>query len=120
MPPPRRFIGPFIGIAFVFAALGPPIGGATFVAARASPQGVGRRGRFRLHGRAASLFGHWILLFAAYVVGLGPAVATGVLYALWDAAAPQRWPRALAAASSAASWPIWSRCASPRSARRST
>ena len=28
----------------------------------------------------------------------GRPSATGVLYALWDAAAPQRWPRALAAA----------------------
>lgn len=38
------------------------------------------------------------MLIGAYVVGFGPAAATGVLYALWDAAAPGRWPRALAAA----------------------
>ena len=38
------------------------------------------------------------MLIAAYVVGVGPAAATGLLYALWDAAAPERWPRALAAA----------------------
>jgi hypothetical protein len=30
--------------------------------------------------------------------GSGPAAATGFLYALWDAAAPERWPRALVAA----------------------
>lgn len=96
--PPRRFIGPFIGIAFVFAALGPPIGGATFAPLALLLKASAAAGAFAFATLAASLFGHWIMLFAAYAVGLGPAVATGVLYALWDAAAPQRWPRALAAA----------------------
>ena len=44
------------------------------------------------------MFGHAVGLIAAYVVGIGPAAATGFLYALWDAAAPERWPRALVAA----------------------
>ena len=34
----------------------------------------------------------------AYVLGVGPAAATGFVYALWDAAAPAGAPRALAAA----------------------
>ncbi len=91
--PPRRFVGPFIGIALVFAALGPPIGGATFVPLALLLKAPAAAGAFAFSAVIASLFGHWILLIAAYAVGLGPAVATGVLYALWDAAAP----RALAA-----------------------
>ena len=45
-----------------------------------------------------TLFGHAFGLIAAYIVGVGPAAATGFLYALWDAAAPERAPRALVAA----------------------
>ena len=96
--PPRRFVAPFIGIALVFAALGPPIGGATFVPLALLFKAHVAAGAFALTAVVASLFGHWIMLFGAYVLGLGPATATGVLYALWDAAAPERWPRALAAA----------------------
>ena len=44
------------------------------------------------------MFGHAFGLIAAYIVGVAPAVATGFLYALWDAAAPKRAPRALVAA----------------------
>jgi hypothetical protein len=95
---PRRFLAPFIGIALVFAGLGPPIGGATFVPLALLLKAPAAAGAFALSAVVASLFGHWIMLFAAYVVGLGPATATGVLYALWDAAAPERWPRALIAA----------------------
>jgi hypothetical protein len=96
--PPRSFIGPFIGIALLFAALGPPIGGATFVPLALVLKASAAAGAFAFATVIAALFGHWIMLFAAYAIGLGPAVATGVLYALWDAAAPPRWPRALAAA----------------------
>ena len=46
----------------------------------------------------AALFRHTVGLFAAYVVGVGPAAATAFLYALCDAAAPARLPRALVAA----------------------
>ena len=96
--PPRRFIGPFIGIAFLFAALGPPVGGATFVPLALLVKASAAAGAFAFTAVIASQFGHRILLIPAYVFGLGPAVATGVLYALWDYAAPSRWPRALVAA----------------------
>ena len=45
-----------------------------------------------------TMFGHALGLIAAYIVGVGPAAATGFLYALWDAVAPERAPRALVAA----------------------
>ena len=95
---PRRFLVPFLGVALVFAALGPPIGAATFVPLAFAVRTNGAAGAFAFAALAASLFGHWLLLFAAYAFGLAPAVTTGVLYALWDAVAPGRWPRALAAA----------------------
>lgn len=94
----RRFIAPFIGIAFVFAALGPPIGGAIFVPFALLLKAPAAAGTFAFAALFAALFGHWIVLLVAYFVGVGPATATGVLYALWDAAAPERWPRALVAA----------------------
>jgi hypothetical protein len=96
--PQRRFLGPFIGIALLFGALGPPIGGATFVPLALLLKAPAAAGAFALTAVVASLFGHWVMLLAAYGIGLGPATATGVLYALWDAAAPKRWPRALIAA----------------------
>ncbi len=40
----------------------------------------------------STFFGHAIGLIAAYIVGVGPAAATGFLYALWDAVAPERAP----------------------------
>lgn len=95
---PRRLLAPFIGIAFLFAALGPPIGGATFVPLALLVKAPAAAGAFAFTALIASLFGHWIMLFAAYVIGVGPATATGVLYALWDVAAPKRWPRLLVAA----------------------
>jgi len=95
---PRRLLGPFIGVALVFAGLGPPIGGATFVPLALLLKAPAAAGAFALTAVVSALFGHWIMLLAAYVVGLGPATATGVLYALWDGAAPARWPRALVAA----------------------
>jgi hypothetical protein len=98
LAPPRRFVAPFIGIALMFAALGPPIGGATFVPLALLFKAPVAAGAFALTAVIASLFGHWLMLIGAYVLGLGPATATGVLYALWDAAAPERWPRALVAA----------------------
>ena len=92
--PPRRFIAPFIRIALVFAALGPPIGGATFVPLAVLLKAPAAGSAFAFTALVGSLFGHWLLLLPAYVIGLGPAATTGVLYALWDAAAPERWPRA--------------------------
>jgi hypothetical protein len=95
---PRRVLAPFIGIALVFAGLGPPIGGATFVPLALLLKAPAAARAFGLAAVVASLFGHWIMLLTAYAIGLGPATATGVLYALWDVVAPKRWPRALVAA----------------------
>ncbi len=96
--PPRRFLAPLLGITLVFAAFGPPIGGAMFVPLAVLLKAPAAAGAFAFSAVVASLFGHWIMLIFAYLVGLGPATATGFLYALWDAAAPERWPRALVAA----------------------
>ena len=52
------------------------------------PQADDHAGHDRASGPDRRLFGHAIGLIAAYVVGVGPAAATGFLYALWDAAAP--------------------------------
>ncbi len=93
----RSFFASLIGLMLLFAALGPPIGGALLVplAVILKPPGAGALAGFAM---IAALLGHTVLLIAAYIVGVGPAAATGIVYALWDAAAPRRWPRALAAA----------------------
>ena len=96
--PPRPFCGPLIGIALLFAALGPPIGFVTFVPLALLLKAPAAAGAFAFATAILSLVGRSIAFIAAYVIGLGPAIATGVLYALWDAAAPERWPRALVAA----------------------
>jgi len=95
---PRRFFAPLIGFVLLFAALGPPIGGALFVPLAVILKPPVAAGALTASALIAALLGHTILLIAAYVVGVGPAAATGLLYALWDASAPERWPRALAAA----------------------
>jgi uncharacterized membrane protein YeaQ/YmgE (transglycosylase-associated protein family) len=94
----RPFFVPMIGIVLLFAALGPAIGGALFIPLSivfktpTDPEAIG------LMVLIAAMFGHALGLIAAYVVGVGPAAATGFLYALWDAVAPERAPRALVAA----------------------
>ncbi len=95
---PRRFFAPLIGLVLLFAALGPPVGGALFVplAVVLKPPVAGDA--LVLSALIAALLGHTIMLVAAYLVGVGPAAATGFLFALWDAAAPERWPRSLVAA----------------------
>lgn len=98
LPPPRSFLGPFLGIALLFAALGPPVGGAVFAPLALLFKAPAAMSAFGLSALLSAFVGHWFLLLPAYFVGVGPAVATGVLYALWDAVAPGRWPRALAAA----------------------
>lgn len=96
--PERPFFIPMIGIVGLFAALGPAIGWAIFVPLsvvfdpKITPDSIA------LLVLIAALFGHAVGLFAAYVVGIVPAAATAFLYALWDAFAPARWPRALVAA----------------------
>jgi hypothetical protein len=94
----RPFSIPMIGIVALFAALGPAVGGAMFIPLSVVFKPTITPDTIALLVLIAALFGHAIGLIAAYVVGIGPAAATGFLYALWDAAAPERWPRALVAA----------------------
>jgi hypothetical protein len=94
----RPFFVPMIGIVLLFAALGPAVGGALFIPLSIvfkTPTDLEAIGLMVL---ISTFFGHAIGLIAAYVVGVGPAAATGFLYALWDAVAPERAPRALVAA----------------------
>jgi hypothetical protein len=96
--PPRRFFLPTIGLTLLFAALGPAIGAALFVPialALETPAAAQAVGHF---GSVAPPFARTIALVAAYVLGTGPAAATGFVYALWDAAVPAGAPRSLAAA----------------------
>jgi hypothetical protein len=94
----RRFVAPLIGLVLLFAGLGPLIGGALFVPLAVVLKPPAAAGALALSGLIAALLGHTIALIAAYVVGMGPAAATGFFYALWDAAAPDQWPRSLVAA----------------------
>jgi hypothetical protein len=94
----RPFFIPMIGIVALFAALGPAVGGVLFIPLSVvfkTPVDLETIGVMVL---TTALFGHALGLVAAYIVGVGPAAATGFLYALWDAAAPVRAPRALVAA----------------------
>ena len=94
----RPFFVPMIGIVLLFAALGPAVGGALFIPLSIvfkTPTDLEAIGLVVL---ISTMFGHALGLIAAYIVGVGPAAATGFLYALWDAVAPGRAPRALVAA----------------------
>ncbi len=87
-----------IGIVLLFAALGPAVGGALFIPLSIvfkTPTDLEAIGLMVL---ISTFFGHALGLIAAYIVGVGPAAATGFLYALWDAVAPERAPRAIVAA----------------------
>jgi uncharacterized membrane protein YeaQ/YmgE (transglycosylase-associated protein family) len=93
----RPFFVPMIGIVLLFAALGPAVGGALFIPLSIvfkTPTDLEAIGLMVL---ISTFFGHALGLIAAYIVGVGPAAATGLLYALWDAVAPERAPRALVA-----------------------
>ena len=95
---PRRFFLPLIGFTLLFAAFGPAIGGVLFAPIAillAAPHGADAADAV---GGIAAVFGHPLALVFAYIVGIGPAAAAGFVYGLWDAAAPARAPRALAAA----------------------
>jgi hypothetical protein len=96
--PARPFFIPMIGIVALFAALGPAVGGAMFIPLSVVFKPSITPDTIAALVLIAALFGHVIGLVAVYVVGIAPAAATGFLYALWDAAAPARWPRALVAA----------------------
>ena len=94
----RPFVLPLIGLVLLFAALGPAIGGALFFPFAAILEPPVGADALTWSALVAALFGHTIAMFAAYALGIGPATATGFLYALWDAAAPERLPRAFVAA----------------------
>jgi hypothetical protein len=94
----RPFFIPMIGIVLLFAGLGPAVGGALFIPLSVvfkTPTDLEAIGLVVL---ISTVFGHALGLIAAYVVGVAPAAATGFLYALRDAVAPERAPRALVAA----------------------
>jgi hypothetical protein len=94
----RPFFVPMMGIVLLFAALGPAIGGVLFIPLSVvfrTPTDLEAIGLVVLF---STIFGHAFGLIPAYIVGVGPAAATGFLYALWDAVAPRRAPRALVAA----------------------
>ena len=95
-PSSRSFFLPAVGTILIFAALGPAIGGAVFVplAMLAEAQGPAVAHLVWIAG----LIGHAFALIPAYVLGLFPAALAGLVYALYDAWAPPRFPRALVAA----------------------
>jgi hypothetical protein len=97
-PSSRPFFLPILGLVALFAAFGPAVGGAVFIPLAfllEAPLAVGAAAQI---GWIATLLGHALALVPAYIIGFGPAAATGFVYGLWDAAAPERAPRALAAA----------------------
>jgi hypothetical protein len=94
----RPFFLPMIGIVLLFAALGPAIGGALFIPLSVVFKAPTDLEAIGLVVLLSTMFGHAFGLIPAYIVGVGPAAATGFLYALWDAVAPGRAPRALVAA----------------------
>jgi uncharacterized membrane protein YeaQ/YmgE (transglycosylase-associated protein family) len=94
----RPFFVPMIAIALLFAALGPMVGGVLFIPLSVVFKAPTDLEAIGLMVLISTLFGHAFGLVAAYVVGVAPAAATGFLYALWDAFAPERAPRALVAA----------------------
>ena len=74
---PRRFVLPLIGIVLLFAVLGPAIGGALFFPLAIVLKPPVGADTLALAALIAAMFGHTIALVAAYVVGVGPAAATG-------------------------------------------
>ncbi len=92
----RQFFAPTIKIVLLFCLLGPAVGGALFLPLALMFKPPAEVNAIALLIVGAAL-GHVVGLILAYGVGLGPAAATGFLYALWDAAAPERAPRAAVA-----------------------
>ena len=93
-----RFFLPLIGLTLLFAVCGPAIGGALFAPIAVILAAPGAGDAAGTVAGVAALFGHGLALVLAYILGIGPAAATGFVYGLWDAAAPTGAPRALAAA----------------------
>ena len=94
----RPFFIPMIGIVLLFAGLGPAVGGALFIPLSVVFKAPTDLEAIGLMVLVSTMFGHALGLIAAYIFGVGPAAATGFLYALWDAVAPGRAPRAIVAA----------------------
>jgi hypothetical protein len=94
--PPRPFFWPATLLTLLFMALGPAVGGAAFIPLAALAEADTQAA---VHiGWIAGLIGHAFALIPAYALGLFPAAFTGLGFAIYDAWAPPRWPRALAAA----------------------
>ena len=94
--PPRPLFWPAAGLVALFALLGPAIGGAVFIPLAMLAEDESQAA---MHiGWIAGLIGHAFALVPAYALGLLPAASTGLAYALYDAWAPPKFPRALAAA----------------------
>jgi len=95
---PRPLLLPTLGLLLLFAALGPAVGGAVFIPlAFVVEAPVVAEATMHLTW-IATLIGHVLALIPAYLFGFGPAIGTGLVFALWDAWAPRGAPRALAAA----------------------
>ena len=95
---PPRFWAPAFGLMLLFGALGPLIGGAVFLPlmlALAAPAAAAGTAHL---GWAAMLFGHSVVIFFAYVIGLGPAAFTGFLLAVYDRFGGAVLPRSVVAA----------------------
>jgi len=96
--PPRSHFWPTIGLILLFGAFGPAIGGAVFIPLAFLVEApVAAEATMHLTW-IATLIGHALALIPAYLFGFGPAIGTGLVFALWDAWAPSQAPRALAAA----------------------
>ena len=95
---PRPFFLPALGLTLLFAAFGPAVGGALFIPMAFFLEAPPEAAAVVHIGWIATLIGHALALIPAYLLGIFPAAVTGFGYALWDAWAPPRAPRALAAA----------------------
>ena len=75
--PARPFFIPMLGIVALFAALGPAVGGAMFIPLSVVFKPSITPDTIAALVLIAALFGHVVGLVAVYVVGIGPAAATG-------------------------------------------
>jgi hypothetical protein len=98
MTPPKPFFLPMFGLILLFAAIGPAVGGAVFLPLAFLLEAPVAAAATAHLTWIAGLIGHALALIPAYLFGFGPAIGTGLAFALWDAWAPAQAPRALAAA----------------------
>ncbi len=97
-PAPLRFWGPALRLVVLFVFVGPYIGALAFwpalfaFAPSEADAAVAGLDWFAL------VFGHSFALFIAYLLGIGPAVGTAFVLALYDRFGGHVLPRSLAAA----------------------